>query len=288
MALSGAGASPARAAGRHGLASRASQALDASLRASIGSARYGLDGRLTQWHDGLVPGLDPSLLPQRANADLARLRQPDSATALTVNSFLNWQQCPRLLSLAGESGFRELRFEARCPTGIRGNPPLLDLIAMSDGAVVAVTARCLEYLGQRRSKLSLGYERLRTPPGLQPWLALLNRLRDEPQAFRHIDAQTLAKHALGLGQTFPNRTIKLAYLFWEPMDGAEQEPFRGHRTELARLAAITADSVVRLTGQSFPDLWREWEGRREPEWLRGIVARLNARYGVAMADIARL
>ena len=43
--------------------------------------------------------------------------------ALTINSFLNWQRCPDRLALAGESGFRELRFEARCPTGIRGTPP---------------------------------------------------------------------------------------------------------------------------------------------------------------------
>jgi hypothetical protein len=273
---------------RRGLASRVNQALDASLRASIGPGRFGLDGRLREWRDALVPGLDQSLLSQCAGSDLSRLRQPESSAALAINSFLNWTRCPGQLQLAGHKGFRELRFEARCPTGVRGTPPQLDFIALGDDTVVAVATRCLEYLGRRHGKLSAGYDRLQPASGLEPWTELVARWRREPRAFHHVDLPALIKHALGLGRTFPNRTIRLHYLFWEPLGADEADPFRRHRLELDRLAQEVASSSVALTAQTFHDLWQGWEERGHPDWLRGIVARLRSRYDVAMADITRL
>jgi hypothetical protein len=274
--------------GRGGLASRVGQALDSAVRSSIGPQHFGLDGRLARWSLCLVPGIDETLLRNGGPLDVARLRQPDNATALAVNSFLNWQRCPHLLHLAGQGGFRELRFEARCPTGIRGTPPLLDLVAVSGQVVVAVTARCAEYLGQRRCKVAVGYAHMRPIPALLPWIDLLSSLQERPRQFRYVDAPALIKHAIGLGRTFPNRTARLLYLFWEPVDAAGHEPFREHRAELAGLAARVAGSAVSFAAQSFHELWAEWEELSEPDWLRGIVARLKFRYGVAMADMGRL
>jgi hypothetical protein len=270
-------------------AARLSQALVAALRASIGEQRFGLDGRLVSWSHALVPGVDLALLPRGLNGvDGARLRQADSAAALALNSFLNWRRCPQLLRIAGESGFRELRFEARCPTGVRGTPPLLDLIAASDTTIVAVTARCAEYLGRRHARLAPAYDAIRLAPAMVPWVELLRRLRREPGLFRHVDASALLKHAIGLGQTFPDRAVKLAYLFWEPVDAARFEPFRVHRSELAWLVALVDGAAVRLVAQSFDDLWSEWQALAEPAWLREIVARLKIRYGVAIAGAAGL
>ncbi|HET6468365.1 MAG TPA: hypothetical protein VFG43_08310 [Geminicoccaceae bacterium] len=268
---------------------RIGHALALALRARIGEGHFGLDGRLTNWQDVLMPGVDGSLLPDGpGGVDGTRLRHPDSAAALAINSFLNWRRCPDLLQLGGETGFRELRFDARCPTGVRGTPPLLDLIAASEQAVVAVTARGSEYLACRQSQLAAAYDRLRTRPELSPWLLLLATIRGTPGRFRHVDLPALLKNALGLGQTFSNRRIKLVYLFWEPVGGAASGPFAAHRRELAELAERVGESSVQLLPQSFDELWTAWQGLAEPPWLREIVARLKERYSVALPEQAGL
>jgi hypothetical protein len=263
--------------------------LAAALRSRIGESHYGLDGRLKDWRDVLMPGVDRRLLPLGpGGVDGTRLRHPESPAGMAINSFLNWRRCPELLRLGGESGFKELRFDARCPTGVRGTPPLLDLIAANERVVVAVSSRGAEYLACRQSALAPAYDRVRTPPPLEPWLRLLGVIRNEPRQFRYVDLPALFKHALGLGQTFSNRRVKLLYLFWEPAGVAAVSPFREHRQELAILGAQVAESSVALLSQSFDELWSEWAALSEPRWLREIVARLRERYGVVMAPPRRL
>ena len=270
---------------RHRLAQRLGQALNASLRLSIGEQHFGSDGRLKSPHWALVPGIDESQLSKAAaQSDGSRLRQPDSGASLAVNSFTNWRRNPRQLRFAGETGFDQLRFDARCPTGIRGTPPLLELIAGNDNAVVAVTARCAEYLVTRPRKLATAYDGIKPTAALAPWLEVLAQLRDEPGRYRYVDAAALLKHAVGLGQTFRNRPIKLVYLFWEPTDADRYAAFAEHRAELALLAASVAGSPVALIAQSFDELWSEWHGLTEPDWLRSIVVLLKTRYGVAIAE----
>ena len=130
-----------------------------------------------------------------------------------------------LTRLAGVTGFRELRFDARCPTGVRGTPPLLHLIADNEAAIVAVTARYVEYLSTRPRKLASAYDRVRPTPALAPWLRILAQLREDPGRYRYVDAAALLKHAVGLGQTFPGRPVKLAYLWRDLHRRAEMYGF---------------------------------------------------------------
>lgn len=267
------------------MALRLAQVLSAALRLSIGAQHFNVDGRLKSATRALVPGIDEHHLPKSVTSqDGMRLRQPDSGAALAINSFTNWRRSPQLLRFAGESGFRDLRFDARCPTGIRGTPPLLDLIAGTETTIVAVTARCADYLMTKPRKLASAYDRIRPTSGLAPWLLLLAQLREDPARFKYVDAAALLKHAVGLGQTFPNRPVKLAYLYWEPMDAGRYAAFAEHRRELAELAETVSSSPVRLFAQSFNELWAEWQDLHEPPWLRGIVARLSERYSVAIAE----
>ncbi|HMR32749.1 MAG TPA: hypothetical protein PKA13_01940 [Geminicoccaceae bacterium] len=252
---------------------------------SIGAQHFSVDGRLKSASKALVAGIDEAHLPKSVTIpDSTRLRQPDSGAALVVNSFANWRRSLQLLRFAGETGFRDLRFDARCPTGIRGTPPLLDLIAGTENTVVAVTARCTEYLLTKPRSLASAYDRVRPTVALAPWLLVLARLREDPARFKYVDAAGLLKHAVGLGQTFPNRQATLAYLYWEPADAREYLAFAEHRRELEELAAMVSSSSVRLFAQSFNELWAEWQALEEPAWLRGIVARLIERYSVAIAE----
>ena len=151
-------------------------------------------------------------------------------------------------------------------------------------SIVAVTARYVEYLLTRPRKLASAYDRVRPTPALAPWLRILAELREDPGRYRYVDAAALLKHAVGLGQTFPGRPVKLAYLYWEPSDAARYPAFAEHRAELEQLTAAVSASPVALFAQSFDDLWSEWQELAEPDWLRGIVARLKARYSVVIAE----
>ena len=277
-----------RATNHAELHQRLGRALAGRLRLAIGASRFAPDGRLASWDDALVPGVDGSLLDNLAReACAAGLRQPASPTALAINSFLNWRTAPEMLELAGLAGFRELHFAARCPTGVRGTPPLLDVVALGDQGVVAVAARSVEYLAESGGRLAPAYGGLRLRDGLAAWGGLLSGGDGAggrgAARFRRVDVAALVKKAIGLANTFPDRRVRLLYLFLEPEDAAGLAPFAAHRAELAELAERTSGSAVGLQAQSFGELWAAWSARGEPPWLRDIAARLQVRYAVAAA-----
>jgi hypothetical protein len=264
------------------LAQRTGLALAQALRHDCRIEPLHADGRIRRVSDLLIAGVEPDRLPDAL--DRARLRQPHSAAALAINSFLRWQAAPEQLALDRWNGFDAIQLVVRCPTGLRGTPPHLDVLALRDNAAVAVTVRCTEYLSRRRSPVAPSYDRLlAATPGLDPWLRQLTRLRAAPEERQHIDLGALVKHALALGRTFPDRPTTLLYLFWEPLDAARFPEFGVHRRELAELSEAVAEARVGFAARSLNALWREWDAQPSPPWLRRHVARLRARYGVTLA-----
>lgn len=252
------------------------------LRERIGPDRYNGYGQLADWRSGLVPGIEPELLGDRVFDLRARLARPDSPAALTLNSFLPWLRHMERLRLAGIEGFRELHFDARCPTGVRGTPPHIELMASGSSGVVGASIRTFGYLDRRQSKLSPAYAALAVPETLRPWVELMHAVAARAERFRYVDVPALAKLAVGMGRIFAGRPIRLLYIFLEPLDAANTSPFDEHRVELARLIAMVAESGVKLVACSFHELWQGWR-RDEPfPGLREIVAELEQRYSVAM------
>lgn len=269
------------------LAQRTGLALAQALRHNRGGNPLGVDGRPKRSADLLIDGLERERLP--GSFERGRLRSPDSPAALALNTFLPWRQALDRLPLCGLVGFDAVQFEVRCPTGLRGTPPHLDLLALKDRMVVAVTVRCCDYLVRRKSSVAESYDRLLDDtPGAGPWSRELARLRAEPDAYRHVDVGALIKHALALGRTFPERRSTLLYLFWEPLDAAQFEEFRRHRAELGGLAKALAGARIAFASQTFDSLWQDWAARAQPAWLARHVARLRARYDVAIATAGRL
>jgi hypothetical protein len=248
----------------------------------LGATAYGDDGRLIDWRSGLLPCLanltDGDLLRL---FDPTKLRHPESASAMALNSFLPWCQRPDELRLGGLGPFRELRYVARCPTGVRGTPPQLDLLAADSDRLVAVAARGPDYLGRTGSRLAPAYADVTLQASMSGWQALLDSLREEPGRFRHLDAVALLKNAIGLSRTFPERAPTLIYLFWEP-EGADDLAFRRHRAEIRSMAQTVSGAMVAFAAMSFAELWSEWESRSAEAWLRDMVAELRARYAVAI------
>jgi hypothetical protein len=264
------------------LTQRTGFALAEALRQARAGDVLVANGRVRRISDLLIEGVRQDQLPD--SIDRTRLRAPHSATALTINSFLRWRGATDELPLGGRIGFDAVQFEVRCPTGLRGTPPHLDLLALRGDTAIAVTARCFEYLSRRKTAVAASYDQLlATIPELEPWRRQLDRLRAEPQHFRHIDAGALIKLALALGRTFPERPTTLLYLYWEPLDADQFEEFGRHRREATELADAVGDARVTFAAQSFAAMWREWAARGAPSWLADHVDRLRARYCVLVA-----
>jgi len=267
--------SPAQAS----LAQRTGLALTQALRQHRSGEAMAAEGRIS---DLLIEGVCPEQLP--ASIHRTRLRSPDSAAALAINSFLPWRAATERLPLAGWTGFDAVQFEVRCPTGLRGTPPHIDLLALRVEVAVAVTVRCIEYLSRRKTAVAPSYDRLlAATPGLDPWRRQLARLRDEPRCYRHVDLGALIKFAVALGRTFPERLTVLLYLFWEPLDADRFEEFVAHRRELAELQAALGDGRVSFVAQTFKAMWQQWAELDTPDWVGGHVERLRARYCVSIA-----
>ncbi len=264
------------------LAQRTGFALAQALRHDCRTEPLHADGRIRRMSDLLIDGVEQDRLPDAL--DRARLRQPQSAAALAINSFMPWQAEPEQLALDRWVGFDAIQLVVRCPTGLRGTPPHLDVLALRDNAAVAVTVRCTEYLSRRKSPVAASYDRLlAATPGLEPWLDQLEQLRASPDERQYIDLGALVKHALALGRTFPDRPTGLLYLYWEPLDATGFAEFGAHRHELRELGQAVAGARVTFASRSINSLWRDWDAQASPSWLRRHVARLRARYGVTLA-----
>lgn len=268
------------------LAQRTGFALAQALRDDCPSEPLHADGRIRRVRDLLIDGVEHDRLPDAL--DRARMRQPHSAAALAINSFLPWRAAADQLPLDRWVGFDAIQLVVRCPTGLRGTPPHLDVLALRGRAAVAATVRCTEYLSRRRSSVAPSYDRLLAQtPGLDPWLHQLEQLRAAPDELQHIDLGALVKHALALGRTFPDRPATLLYLYWEPLDADRFAEFGAHRRELADLAQAVQEARVAFASRSLHSLWRHWGAQASPPWLSRHVERLRARYEVTLVSTDR-
>lgn len=211
-----------------------------------------------------------------------RATKPEGAMALALSSFLPWLDQPEGLQLAGITRFRELNFDARCPTGVRGTPPHIEVVASGPAGVVGVTVHVFDYLMLHQSKLSAAYATLKVPPAMEPWVALMRTNVEGRNPFHYVDVAALGKLAVGLGRIFEHRPIRLLYVFLEPVDAGALRPFVDHRAELVRVTERTQDSAVVLVATSFHELWEEWCAAETPARLREIAAQLSRGYAVAM------
>ena len=248
-----------------------------------------MDGRLIDWRHSLVPACLEGRAPKLpVTFDTSRRRIAESGAVLATNSFLPWARPDRRLELLGVEGLDDLTFDARCPTGVRGTPPHLDLIATGGRNVVAVTAKGPEYLLRKHSVVAAAYDSVEITSNMRPWLELLRELRGRRSDYRFVDVGSVVKLALGLARTFPSHRLHLAYLYWEPSNGASYDSFVHHRIELERLGERVAGSRVHFLFASFAELWASWDVEDARPWLRELVAQLHGRYDVAIEDVPAL
>lgn len=242
-------------------------------------------GYMRAFTENMVPFVEVSdfetELSQGSGNELAgKFLAAHSSSALAVNSFAPFKRHLADLRMFGAEGFSAMRFEAKCPTGLAGTPPHLDVLLECGERVVAVESKCLEHLSPHVAKFAASYvtgildARCDTV-----WYRELLRLVDEPRTYRWLDAAQLIKHALGLMRTYPGRAVTLLYLYWEPLNASDYAHFESHCRETAAFAERVAGSCLAFESLTYYDLWAAWD-EGAPQWLRAHLRNLRERYGI--------
>ena len=188
-----------------------------------------------------------------------KFRALHSSSALAVNVFAKWKNNPSDLFLCGKKGLQSLTFEKKCPTGLGGTPPNLDVFLDNEHLLIAVESKFLEYLTPKKGFFSASYTRDNLPQSEEACWYLIDRIKEQPK--QHLDAAQLIKHYIGL-RNLPlarDKEIVLLYLFWEPENWKDFEVFHRHHGEISDFASYFDELSVKFIYQSYPELWDEWE-----------------------------
>lgn len=271
------------------LVARATAALGAALLAMRPELGLSSAGAVAEIEQNLVPGValddfEADLRDGDGSELDGKFRAAHSSAALAVNTFAPFKRDPAALRLAGVGSFEAIRFEGKCPTGLRGGrAPNLDLLAEGPAGVVGVESKLTEHLRRHVPRFSKAYaEQIRDERRDGVWFREMLAVSEAPDSYELLDVAQLIKHAYGLARCFRGRPTTLLYLYWEPANADDLAPCRQHRAEVERLAARTRDGFPAFRAMSYPDLWRAWESAADPPWLAGHVTALRQRYGIAI------
>ncbi|WP_405226013.1 PGN_0703 family putative restriction endonuclease [Lentisalinibacter sediminis] len=174
----------------------------------------------------------------------AKMKALHSSSALAVNFFDAWacrDGSPLQNALDLEQEISEISFEAQFATGLRGNPPNLDVaLSLANGFSIGIESTFTEWLTPKpgdkspfKEKYFPGGSGLWEMRGLSASESLARMIRDRSVVFRYLDAPQLLKHALGLATSCGGH-FSLFYVFLDyPCDQSEL-----HREEMTRFDEI--------------------------------------------------
>lgn len=168
----------------------------------------------------------------------AKMRALHSSSALAVNVFDFWvgkDAAPLMRALGTEVELKSLSFEAQFSTGLKGNPPNLDVVLeLASGSVIAIESKFSEWLTPKPNNAEV-FKPKYFPPDTKFWKqnglpesqALAEKIYNGTEVFKFLDAPQLLKHALGLATQLSYR-FSLYYLYYD-WPGLES---KSHRAEI--------------------------------------------------------
>lgn len=172
-----------------------------------------------------------------------------SSSALVCNVFDYWQGRPLgplLEALQIDKESNEIAFEQKFSTGLRGNPPNLDVVFRRKddpaGYVTAIESKFTEPYEEREHK---GFASAYFPENDELWGGLkqcrgLADLLNHSEEFSCLDAPQLLKHILGLSRSHRVGSFTLLYL-WYDVKGSDAAEV--HRKEIERFQQIVCSEV---------------------------------------------
>jgi len=213
-----------------------------------------------------------------------KFRAAHSSSALAVNCFAPFRTRIADLRMPMGSGFTDLRFERKCPTGLRGGrAPNLDLVLSGPGGVIGIESKLTEYLTRHRAVFSPAYaDHINDARRESGYFQEMLRLMETPDRYAWLDAAQLIKHAFGLARTFAGQDVTLLYLYWEPTNADGSPEFARHRQDIATFADRVAGSTPTFAAMSYAELWQFWHEAEPADWLVRHLGDLRARYGVTL------
>lgn len=222
-------------------------------------------GYLKKSEMNLLSGVTPEMIKDdylkgSGNEWERKFRAIHSSSALAANTFGRWKTKPALLTFAGYKGFDKIEFEAKCPTGLKGTPPNLDVLLKSTDTVIGIESKLLEPLKSTTPKFSASYSKNKLPQCDDIWWDILEKKKYQPTA-SHLDAAQLIKHYLGLRKNYSeHKNVLLAYLFWKPLNADEFEEYARHAEDLEVFRKAVQDSeTMRFMSLDYLQLWDAWE-----------------------------
>ena len=242
---------------------------------------------------GYVRDVTENLLPTVSLADFeADLRAGDgnelerkfkavhSSSALAVNVFAPFRARSSELTLPGSGSITGLEFERKCPHGVSGRAPNLDVLLTGPAGIIGIESKLTEPLSRHRAVFSPKYrENIQDERREGAWFREMLCLEEDQERYGWLDAAQLVKHAYGLGHTFPDQPVTLLYLYWEPRNAERFTLFAEHRREIEAFSESVAGSRPAFRSISYPELWREWSATAS-SWLTAHLDALSARYEV--------
>jgi hypothetical protein len=191
----------------------------------------------------------------------AKMKALHSSSALAVNVFDFWvyRDPSALLSALGlDSGrLAAITFEEQFPTGLKGNPPNLDVaLEYSDGHVIGVESKFSEWLTPKsknkapfKPKYFSAEIGLWEDKGLPQSQMLAEAMHTGEEFFRHLDVPQLLKHVLGMANQLGG-LFSLYYIYYDS-NGPESDV---HRQEVERFEGLVGDEV-RFKARSYQELF---------------------------------
>jgi hypothetical protein len=190
---------------------------------------------------------------------LVKFRAIHSSAALAANTFGRWKSDPMRLKFAGMSGFGPPKLEAKCPTGLPGAPPNLDVLLQTKDTVIGVESKLLEPLTAMVPEFPSSYSLDRLPHCDSVWWSLLEQTRIGKSS--HFDVAQLIKHYLGLRKQYPGvKNVVLIYLFWLPLNACKFLEYSRHAEDLKKFQiAVQGSEAVQFIPLDYLQLWDTWE-----------------------------
>jgi len=221
------------------------------------------NGYVSDVHRNLLSGVPPESFwadfNEGSGQELQRkARALHSSSVLVVNTFGPWKDEPHKLTIKEHSNFKCLGFEAKCPTGLSGAPPNLDVLLQSSDTVLGIESKFLEPLTPTRPHFPDSYTRESLPQCEDAWWEIL--VRAPNMGFCHFDVAQIIKHYLGLRKQYSeDRSIYLLYLFWKPLNASDFVEYEKLEREIETFqSAVQPAKGVTFRSLDYIQLWNSW------------------------------
>ena len=221
-------------------------------------------GYLAKPEMNLLSGVNPEMIKDdylkgSGNEWKKKFRAIHSSSALAANTFGRLKTNPQLLTFADCKGFYTPKLEAKCPTGLGGTPPNLDVLLKSTDTVIGIESKLLEPLTPTTPKFSASYSKEKLPLCEDVWWSLLENVCQLPAS--HLDAVQLIKHYLGLRKNYSDHNnVLLVYLFWKPLNADNFDEYFRLAEELETFRrAVQQSKTIRFMSLDYLQLWDAWE-----------------------------